>query len=432
MSKENMNNDNKYNDNSKFFKAEQDTITRDRIMDILGQVDECYVEEAAPKIIDNNTEKYVDKSNTSIGNWTKWFGLVATIALVIGVSIALWKPETLYVEDKVNDELKSETELDNKRWPQIVMDEEQIGMPEMGMEPNWDTQTISERFRRFNLNDTMYVSRVSLIDEDKIGNELSEVLMEGHDNDGVIHTTKATVYEIQNIDSNCVTAVQFEDSTDYYIYMVEDYQVETIGNLIDNLNLEEYMSINTIRYNYTAYDEEFGQERPYDIKFVNIDRALILDMLLEHRDIKEGITHDDIGDFDMVAYIDIPYIGEEFLGYGFDSEPFYLEHMIYFFDSGYICINFFGQSYFRYFYVGEEVISEFKQYIIDNCEGYEVLYKDSEWYNGNTEEMTTESSTYSVIVYDAISGETYTEIIEKGTGDYSEIIALPYNPNEHQ
>lgn len=62
-------------------------MKNERLLHALGQVEENYIEEAAPKGMQENQKTQTKKSNAGKYTWVKWGALAASVCIIAGISI---------------------------------------------------------------------------------------------------------------------------------------------------------------------------------------------------------------------------------------------------------------------------------------------------------------------------------------------------------
>lgn len=344
-------------------------MKKDRLIDIIGDIDEKFVAEAAPP----SKRKLKGKKFTL----SKWLGLAVGIAIIAGVCIALW----LTGLNSNNDSYSSA----DKRWPEKIVYEGEVetnALGEIGYVPKWDEQTVSEQFSEFEYNSARYSTRVVEIDAENIGNPLGQVELKGYDiYTDTTYTAKGTIYEITDISSECAMALQFEGRTDYYVYVSSWYRPKTLGEFIDVLNLQETLSFGKAHYKFYTGDNDY-----VNIEFEDFDDRIVWDMLLSDRELENVYSDKEMYINVMSVSVDIPLLGYENISLGVT-------------ENGYLVTNILNTG--KAFYIGEEKVQEFIDFIINNCQGYELVYV-----NNNQDQMSENE--------EAVEDMSYTEVYTNG------------------
>ncbi len=325
-------------------------ISDERLLDMLGEVDERYIEEAAPSNIYVDISKKNSEKSMKLHSKYKWLGIAASFMLIAGVGIALWQLGVFEVKQR-NDEVISDT-----RWPQklVYVDKEENATGELGIVPKWDEMSISVQFSEFDFEERKYSTRVCSIADNNIGLQLGEIMLEGYDTyEDKTHKIQANVYEIKGINTECATAIKFEGDSEYYVYVNSWYRPADLAQLIEDLNLTENVQFGNVHYNYTVDDKR------YNIEFDDIDDKLVWNMLLIDTTLPNVHKDTDWHISTMSISVDIPVLGYENISLAVTEDGYLTTNIL---DTG------------KCFYIGEEKVQSFVDYVTENCEGYEIVY----------------------------------------------------------
>ena len=114
--------------------------------------------------------------------------------------------------------------------------------------PKWDERTLSERFMEFVWNGITYGTRDCIIDRSSIGSKLGLVMMAGKDIcQNEEYSIRAEVFCINAISDHCAVAIQFEGYDSYYVYTNRNYCPSTLGELIDDLDLNHTLTFGSLK-----------------------------------------------------------------------------------------------------------------------------------------------------------------------------------------
>lgn len=136
------------------------------------------------------------------------------------------------------------------------------------------------------------------VDSNRIGDSIECVKLNGvNDFTGENIELSANVFSITKINPDCAVAVLYDDDTKYHLFRNLYYKPETLGQLINDMNLTEEMKINGIYYN----DE-----------FYTIDENKVWDLLLsaENAESHENGMHP----CDYGISVDISILGKNNIG----------------------------------------------------------------------------------------------------------------------
>lgn len=348
MKKENSNYSSLNNTNSNGIKL--NNISDERLLDMLGEVDERFIEEAAPSNIRADISNKISKKSISLYSKYKWLGIAASFMLIAGIGVALWQSGA-FDKRQSNDNVLKDT-----RWPQkvVYVDKGEDATGELGVIPKWDEMSISQQFSSFNFDDKEYSTRVCSIDEAHIGAKLGAVTLEGYDiYEDKSYKIQAEVYEINDVNTECAAAIKFEGDLEYYVYVNSWYRPADLAQFIKDLNLTENVIFGNIHYNYTAGDNH------YNIEFEDIDDKLVWDMLLSDTTLPNVHKGTDWHISIMSISVDIPVLGYENISLAVT-------------EDGYLTTNILNTG--KCFYIGVEKVKAFVDYVTENCKGYEIVY----------------------------------------------------------
>lgn len=308
-----------------------------RLLRALGQIDDELIEEAAPA-----GEKSARKAP-----W-KWISIAACFVLVAAVGIGVWQGGFF-------KKAPAETTND-KKWPLKVI-QVPSSSSEAAIIPRWEEQTVSEQYSEIKLNSVRYSARNAEINPENIGAFLGETTSTGTDvYTEEVHSKDAAIYEIKNISAKCAVAVKFSGRTDYYVYVNSWYQPETLGDLITDLNLKETLSFGSVYYNWVTEDKPLTI-----IEFVDLEDTKVWEMLLSDESLRA--VQDDRSYADKMSVgVNIPLLGYENIS-------------LWVTEDGYLVTNILESA--KVFYLGTDKTEQFVNYVIDNCEGYELVYENS-------------------------------------------------------
>ena len=166
----------------------------------------------------------------------------------------------------------------------------------------------------------------------------------------------AAIYEIQNISTQCAVAVQYEGTGTYYAAINNSYRPDTLGEFIEDTDLK-----NTLTVSWASYKYHKPVSGDTEVRFENIDVHKVFDLLLSNT---EAVNeYSDLDNEQPEKLLDI-CVSVPLLGY----ENISLSVR----EDGYIITNILSTG--KKFFVGEENTQAFVDYVLRECNGYEVLY----------------------------------------------------------
>ncbi len=209
----------------------------------------------------------------------------------------------------------------------------------------WDEMTDAERYLRI-LDENYYFAISGKTDSANIGESVGNVVLEGYDfyTDSV-KTVVKEAFEVEGISTDCAMAVKHDD--EYYIYENHFYEFETLGDLVNTLNLRENLTFGNIHHDY--FDENMTYHM---ITYAPIESEVIWDMLLSDLDVKnEGDTHYGVDVMGISISSDV---------LGFSNISLAVN------EDGYLQTNIFATG--KSFYIGKDKVQAFVDYVSKNGE----------------------------------------------------------------
>jgi len=239
-----------------------------------------------------------------------------------------------------------------------------------------ESQPNQEEFYRppFEYNNNKYYNRNTKISKDNILKKIGRtnlIVYKKNTEDNYIeefvdssikqetYNKTADLFSIKNISEECAIAVKFEGENNYDVYVQPNYKPTTLGNFMEDLNLKEITSFGTVSYDY--YDKDV-KESVYT-EFYNVDNNIIWDKLFSDLSLKT-LYDDSMNPFkysskDVRIHIsvNIPILGYKNISIDLS-------------DTGYLQTNILDLG--KNFYIGEEKVKDFLDYIKENYEGHKI------------------------------------------------------------
>lgn len=325
----------------------------------IGDIDDKYLTDEIEKKVDN---RIVPKIKMDIMKNLKY--MIAPICIIfiaiIGIyesgifiskpDIAIRKDDQWIIKEVYRDE-KTETST--------------------AIVPKWNEMSISQQFMEVSYNANRYSSRITKISSDNIEKNIGTSILKGNDTyTNTDYTKKGELYSIKNISEKCAIAVKFEGDIDYYVYINAYYRPTTLGEFIKDLNLKEITSFGTINYDYWDKNMEYK-----NIEFYDVDDNSIWQILFSDINLENIYSDNDTGKYVSERYstsinisVDIPLLGYKNISVSLTDKGYLLTNIL---DTG------------KGFFIGENKVQEFLEYIKENYDGYQIVYV-----NGNGNEIT--------------------------------------------
>ncbi len=302
-------------------------MKEERLLKALGEIDEKYIAEAAEK-----------RQKKHLG-WK--IGLMAaSFMLVIGSMCTVLYYRALYpypVEKIPIAESSTSTEI--------------------AVVPRWEEMTDAQRYSEVEAVGNVYVTNDHQTSAEQIDAMLEQAIMIGFDEyTEQTHTVTAEVYSVDGFSSECVTAVRFDESEEYYIYLNHLYKPDTLGQFVEDLNLRETLVTDTVYYDYRKPNGDYA-----NIRFDDLDTQKVWELLFS------DLSAENVKDYDQMWFISKMSIGIDIPTLGYENISLAVT------EDGYLTTNILATG--KAFYIGEEKVDAFVDYVLENCSGKEIVYQ---------------------------------------------------------
>ena len=247
--------------------------------------------------------------------------------------------------------------------------------------PRWNEMSISQQFGEVEYTNNKYSSRIAKISKNNIIKNIGNTTLTGYDTyTETTYSKKGDLYSIKGIAEKCAIAVKFEGDTDYYVYVNSYYRPKTLGEFIEVLNLKDNISFGTIYYNYWDKDSEEN----INVEFYDVDNAIIWNKLFSNLNLENIYSDNDTGKYTSERFsqsisisVDIPLLGYKNISVSLTDKGYMLTNIL---DTG------------KGFYIGEDKVKEFLEYIKENYDGYKIVYVDENGKEMTDKNMETENN----------------------------------------
>lgn len=316
-------------------------MKKEKISQALGNINTKFVEEATD-YTSGETVKMAGRRN-----WLK-FAVAAAVFCLLAAGTVLIVQQVFFKQP--------EQIIEDNRWP-IKEVEQGEARVEDALVPNWEDMTISRQFSYVEYGNIEYSSRETQLDASHVGTSLGSVVMTGHDwITDEKHSINATLYSVAEFPQECVIAVQFEGREDYYVYVNSYYCPQTLGEFIEDLNLRENVSFGSVWYSCFYGNGEYAT-----VEFVDLPDSVVWEMLCSDTGVK-NVHQDGFGGQHptvMSISVDIPLLGYKNISLAVTEDGYLTSNIL---DTG------------KAFYIGVDKVQAFVDYVIENCEGYQIVY----------------------------------------------------------
>ena len=377
----------------------------------IGDIDEKYLIEETDI---EETNRIASNNKVNIMKNLKLKYILAPICIVFIAVIGLYKSGIFtskpdIIISKKDDWIIKEVQVDKKDTP-----------TDTAVIPKWNEMSISQQFNEVEYNNSKYSSRITKISNNNILKNIGNATLTGYDTyTETTYNKKAELYSIKDIEEKCAIAIKFEGDTDYYVYVNSYYRPTTLGEFTKDLNLEEIISFGTIYYNY--WDEDLQED--INVEFYGVDNKIIWQKLFNNKNLENIYSDNDTEKYTSERFsqsigisVDIPLLGYKNISVSLTDKGYLLTNIL---DTG------------KGFYIGEDKVQEFLDYIKDNYNGYKIVYVDESGSGITDEEVKTEKNIVEekiMMTENTVNGYV-TKEVDTNTITSNENKIEPYIPN---
>lgn len=381
------------------------------LLKAIGDIDEKYLIEETDI---EETNRIASNNKVNIMKNLKLKYILAPICIVFIAVIGLYKSGIFtskpdIIISKKDDWIIKEVQVDKKDTPTNT-----------AVIPKWNEMSISQQFNEVEYNNSKYSSRITKISNNNILKNIGNATLTGYDTyTETTYNKKAELYSIKDIEEKCAIAIKFEGDTDYYVYVNSYYRPTTLGEFTKDLNLEEIISFGTIYYNY--WDEDLQED--INVEFYGVDNKIIWQKLFNNKNLENIYSDNDTEKYTSERFsqsigisVDIPLLGYKNISVSLTDKGYLLTNIL---DTG------------KGFYIGEDKVQEFLDYIKDNYNGYKIVYVDESGSGITDEEVKTEKNIVEekiMMTENTVNGYV-TKEVDTNTITSNENKIEPYIPN---
>lgn len=264
-------------------------------------------------------------------------------------------------------------------WPvKYVERPAETTLAEIAIIPHWEDEPVYAQYPSVEYAGREYTAHAAIVPADRLGASLGTVTAIGWDHYAAEadaeKRTEAIVYAIDQISEACAIAIRYPESEECYAMVNSRYRPATLGQFIADLNLQAEVSFGTVYYSYRTSDGDYTS-----VQFEDVDSERIWSLLLSATQAEN--VYDDLQDMPkriLGISVDLPLLG-------------YKNISLSVLEGGYIDTNILDTG--KMFYVGEENTQAFVNYVLNECQGYEIVYITEE-----AEETENDSATEELTV----------------------------------
>ena len=342
------------------------------LLKAIGDIDEKYLIEETDI---EETNRIASNNKVNIMKNLKLKYILAPICIVFIAVIGLYKSGIFTSKPDIIISKK-----DNWIIKEVQVDKKDTHT-DTAVIPKWNEMSISQQFNEVEYNNSRYSSRITKISNNNILKNIGNATLTGYDTyTETTYNKKAELYSIKDIEEKCAIAIKFEGDTDYYVYVNSYYRPTTLGEFTKDLSLEKIISFGTIYYNY--WDEDLQED--INVEFYGVDNKIIWQKLFNNKNLENIYSDNDTEKYTSERFsqsigisVDIPLLGYKNISVSLTDKGYLLTNIL---DTG------------KGFYIGEDKVQEFLDYIKDNYNGYKIVYVDESGSGITDEEVKTEKN----------------------------------------
>lgn len=305
-------------------------MKQEELLDAIGEVNDIVIEDAGKQSGIRSRRK-------------QWLRAVACICLaaLLGTA-AVYKIDHKYPVERV-PVVSSGTETS----------------AEIAVIPRWEEMTTPQRYSyaQFQGRDYTYYGSPTEIPEEAIGAYLGTAQTEGWDEyTQTRYEAEMEVYAFAGYTEQYAVAVHMPGEEEYWAYIDYDYAPATLGQLVDDLNLQENLTMHHVSYDYRSPI----LDRYVYVRFTGLKEDRVWDWLLERRE-----TENAMEDLWLISEMTI----------GIDVKYLHQNIALSVSEDGWLWTNILSNT--NAFYIGEAAVEDFMNYVFTECEGHEIVYVPS-------------------------------------------------------
>lgn len=290
-------------------------MKKEDISKIVSDIDKAYIEEAA---------QIVRKKSPVI----KYALTAACVCIAVAAAVFLGNsrftdPKT---PEKASDsDVQTQAQDTPLKYPESgspeIMTDAALGQ-ESVTAPYFVDLTTPMKYPEIKRDGIIYSTMSNELSADSLGEFLFTTEMLGYDShNDITYTVNAEIYSIKDILDICAVAAKIDGESEYYVYVNSEYTPETLGDMINDLNLRENLSFGKAYSDYTA-DRVFTS-RTYE----DFDDSAVWDMILSDTGVK-NISYDRYYDKIVGISVDIPLLGFRNISLGVTKDGYLITNIM--------------------------------------------------------------------------------------------------------
>jgi len=219
---------------------------------------------------------------------------------------------------------------------------------------SWNDKNIWEKFTELRFGPSVFRSTGAFLPPERCTDYLGGSSLSTTNDLGEEEKELVSLYAVPGISRDCAVAASFNGYEEYYIYLTPDYLPDTLGNLVNDLNVLERLTLKDVTYYYRDKKGDI-----HEIKFDGIQEAPLFEALFsnDNAPCEKSYKSVDSGRTLTEITVSIPALG-------------IAECSFWTTENGYLCTNVLGEN--LAFKIGDEVTA-FTDYLLTAAKGYEPI-----------------------------------------------------------
>lgn len=220
---------------------------------------------------------------------------------------------------------------------------------DLAKETPWNQLSNNYKFNKIEFNNNTYNYGESILNDDILDKMLIEKEIKTYSDESVECKINCKIYSLKKVNENYIVAIQFDNESNYYLYINIDYEINTLKDLIESTDFINNSNINTLSYNYfdiksnKVKNKKLSQRKISKIKKDDLYSFILnknLNLPIENSQQK---VHDDYFKNEVIIDLNLSNLNQDIL----------LEMT----DSGYLIFYICNIPY--HFYIGEKNVLDF-------------------------------------------------------------------------
>ena len=117
---------------------------------------------------------------------------------------------------------------------------------DLAKETPWNQLSNNYKFNEIEFNNNTYNYGESILNDDILDKMLIEKEIKTYSDESVECKINCKIYSLKKVNENYIVAIQFDNESNYYLYINIDYEINTLKDLIESTDFINNSNINTL------------------------------------------------------------------------------------------------------------------------------------------------------------------------------------------